>query len=436
MNSAPLPPLTRRQLLTLGMLFVGYVGYYFCRSNLSVLSSLLIQERPGSLNDERMGIIVSAGIFAYLVGKVTSGPLCDFLDGKRMFLGGMFLSILFTIGCGLTAGFVPLLTFWIFNRYAQSIGWGGLVKISSRWFPAARYGMVLGILSLSYQFGDSLAKFCLGSLLNLKMTSQSVFLASAGILAGVAVFTALILRASPKEIGEPEPEVHPLNVYGRAGEEGRPENFMALLRPLLSSPSFWLVCGMSAGLTFIRETLNFWTPRYLELALHLPKGDAAHYSAVMPLAGGLSAILAGFSSDRLLAGRRSILIALSLLLLTGVLLTLSQLAQTAGLTTQVALLSVALFLLVGPYSFLGGAMALDLGARRGSATTAGLIDAAGYAAGSTSGAIVGGLAGQLNWPAMFYLLAGASAFALAAAVIHHLVIERPRFAAMVPAATE
>lgn len=415
-------PLNRSQVITLGMLFTGYVGYYFCRANLPVVTSQLMLEQPEALTEQSIGFIVTAGIGAYLVGKLTTGPLCDFLDGKRMFVAGMILSIFFTVGAGLTVGFVSLLGFWIGNRYAQSIGWSGLVKVSSRWFPANQYGLVLGILSLSYQFGDSLAKLCLGGLLKRGLSSQGVFLASAAILATIAIITAVVLRASPLDVGEVEPEVNPGNVYGSAGADSHPEGLRSLIRPLLSNPTFWLVCILCAGLTFIRETLNFWTPLYLKNSLQLETSDAAMYSAILPLAGGAAAVIVGFGSDRWLAGRRSVVIAGCLALLTTLLVVMAIVTDRAGLSTQLALLSAVSFFLVGPYSTLGGAIALDLGARRGGATTAGLVDSAGYMAGMASGAIAGRLA--RDWPTLFIVLAGAAGLALGAALVLWLGIER------------
>lgn len=416
--------LSPAQLKTLGLLFAGYVGYYFCRSNLAVLTPQLIREQPEALSKERIGLIVTVGIIAYLIGKLTTGPLCDFLDGKRMFVAGMILSSLFTVGISFSIGFLPLLLLWIGNRYAQSIGWSGLVKVASRWFPAARYGLILGILSLSYQFGDSLAKLCLGALLELGLASREVFLASAGILATVAALTWIFLRASPLELGQPEPDVNPQNVYGSAGSDSHPDGLWTLIRPLLSNPTFWLVCVMCAGLTFLRETLNFWTPDYLTSTLELTPGKAAMYSSILPLAGGAAAVLVGFGTDRWFAGHRSALLAVCLAVLTALLLFMAAAGNRLSLPAQIGALSAIFFFMVGPYSALGGAIALDLGARRGGATAAGLVDSAGYGVGSASGAIAGMLARTSNWSALYFVLAAASAISLAAALVLCLAIER------------
>jgi sugar phosphate permease len=59
------------------------------------------------------------------------------------------------------------------------------------------------------------------------------------------------------------------------------------------------------------------------------------------------------------------------------------------------------FSLLGPYTLLAGAIALDLGGRKGSATAAGLIDTAGYAGGTLSGVAIGRLVETRGWAAAF-----------------------------------
>jgi sugar phosphate permease len=43
------------------------------------------------------------------------------------------------------------------NRMTQSIAWAGLVKVSSKCFDNSSYGMIMGILSISYLLADAAA---------------------------------------------------------------------------------------------------------------------------------------------------------------------------------------------------------------------------------------------------------------------------------------
>ena len=66
------------------------------------------------------------------------------------------------------------------------------------------------------------------------------------------------------------------------------------------------------------------------------------------------------------------------------------------------------FLLLGPYSYLAGAMSMDFGGKRGSATAAGVIDGVGYLAGWLSGDTVARVTVAFGWKNAFLALAGAA----------------------------
>ena len=87
---------------TIALLALGYSGYYFCRSNLSVVLPDLMQDlsRHGVTLSEaqvRLGFIASAGTMAYAAGKFISGSVADLFGGRRNFLAGMGGSIFFTV---------------------------------------------------------------------------------------------------------------------------------------------------------------------------------------------------------------------------------------------------------------------------------------------------------------------------------------------------
>jgi OPA family glycerol-3-phosphate transporter-like MFS transporter len=71
-------------------------------------------------------------------------------------------------------------------------------------------------------------------------------------------------------------------------------------------------------------------------------------------------------------------------------------------------------LLLGPYSYLAGATALDFGGRRGGATACGVIDGVGYLGGASAGEPVARLVQAQGWPTAFGTM---TAVALAAATV-------------------
>lgn len=420
---------------TLALLAFGYSGYYFCRSNLSVVLPDLIQDlaRHGiTANDAqvRLGFMASAGTMAYAIGKFVSGSLADLFGGRRSFLSGMAGSILFTIFFVLSGGF-PLFTLaWIGNRYFQSMGWVGLVKVASRWFSYSIYGSVMAVLSLSFLFGDAACRWVMSELMAHGVGWRGVFGVAAGSLAALLVANVILLRERPEERGLPSPEANPLNVYAEDGQGEEKVGLAAILRPLLASFPFWMVCLLSLGTTLLRETFNLWTPTYFVQYVGLSSSDAAARSALFPLLGGVSVLLAGVLSDKLGLNGRNVVLVGGMAASTVCLVLLARTPSHASQLTPVVLVALVGFLLLGPYSYLAGAMSLDFGGKRGSATAAGIIDGIGYLAGWLSGDTVARVTVAFGWSYAFLLLAGAALLtALVALVLAvHQNLQKPRVA--------
>ena len=425
--SAPLvsPSLSRWQFRTALSLFVGYSAYYLCRSNLAIAAPLLIREFVGQgLNKEVMGRIASVGVLFYAAGKVVNGVLGDFLGGKKIFLLGMIGSVVATVTFGLGQGVAVFFGAWAVNRLVQSMGWAGLVKTTAHWFSYQSYGKIMGLLSLSYLFGDIVAKLLLGQLLVLGLGWRGLFMAAAGVLAVVALASRFSLKSTPESIGLPAPPTRPDNLFaGPEGPTDRPTSPGSLLRPYLQSRSFQLVLVMSFGLTALREAFSFWVPTYLVEAAHLSEGAASQYSALYSLFGMVSILGAGYLSDTWLRGQRGSLILAACVLLVPVLLLMTRPTNTSVL--PLLLISLTGLLLLGPYSFLAGAMSLDAGGRQGAATAAGLVDAVGYAGATLTLWLTGFLAEHLGWDGAFLALALLAAATAGAALVFYRTQERP-----------
>ena len=417
--------LRRWQRVTVSSLCIGYAGYYLCRSNLSVATPLLLEELgPRGVDKEMMGLIASVGVLAYAIGKMISGLVCDFLGGRRMFLLGMVGSILATVLFGLWTGAAVMMFIWSVNRLVQSTGWVALVKITSNWFPFAQYGTVMGILSLSFLFGDAFARLFLGGLISAGVGWRGVFYAAAIGLTVIAVGCQFLLKNSPVDIGADEPEVNPRNVYGQDGARHSPDSIRGLLRPILSSYPFWLAAAMSLGLTLIRETFNFWTPTYLVEVGQMSTGAAASFSLLFPLFGGVSVLVFGRLADRSGGDYRGKAILAGLIPLV-VILGLMAVVQQRGAVSLI-LVSLAALAMIGPYSFLAGAISLDLGGKQGSSTAASLIDAAGYLGATISGMGIGALVQRVGWDAAYGFLACVALTAVVAAVAYWRLQESKR----------
>ena len=403
----------RRQLTTVTLLFGGYAACYFCRADLSVATPLLIEElgTHGVSHSEaivRIGTMSSFGVLAYALGKLFLGGLGDFWGGRPNFVialaGATAFTLLFATGATL-----PLFTMaWIGNRLTQSLGWAGLIKVSSKWFDYSVYGTIIGILSTSYLIGDAAARQFMGMLIQHGCGWRALFYFAAAVAGALLIANILFLRESRVEAGHREAQANPLNLFGEA--EARPPTLAALLLPLLRSRTFALVCLLSLGCTVVRETFNIWTPVYLQDYAGYGASGAASMSAIFPGVGAVSVLVSGWLSDRLGANGRSLLLFLGLAASAVALVVLMSVhASSSGSAFPVVAIGVIAFCLLGPYSYLGGAFALDLGGKQAGAVSSGIIDSVGYLGGILAGDSVARISVAVGWQGVFVVLASVSA---------------------------
>ena len=400
----------RWQFLTLALLVVLYSACYLCRSNyavtLSSVQEVLVARgySPGEAQ-QRLGTIASLGVLAYAIGKFFTGSVADFLGGRRNVLFGMLGSVLFTMLFAVS-GTVPLFTVaWFGNRLVQSFVWTGMVKVTGKWFSFGTYGTAMGIVSLSYLFGDAAARRLMGWLMEAGLDWRGVFFVAAGALLSVLAVSWLWLKESPAVVGLPDSTANPNNVFGAGGAVDTPPSVRELIVPRVTSPVFLVVCFLSLGLTILRETFNTWSAFYFTDALHLTKAESANRSALFPLLGGVSVILAGWISDWLGQGGRAAVIFLGCLLTAGALVVLGSADFGTATLLPVTLVSLTGFLVLGPYSYLAGAISLDLGGKRGGATACGIIDGVGYLGAMASGDTVARITRGYGWSGTFQALA-------------------------------
>jgi len=397
-----------RQTGTVLLLFGGYASLYFCRADLSVATPLLIDElgRHGVKHSDaviRMGSIASLGVLAYALGKLFLGGLGDFWGGRISFLIGLVGATLFTVvfASGLS---LPLFSMaWIGNRLTQSLSWAGLIKVSSKWFDFSSYGMIIGILSISYLVGDAAARQWMGMLIEHGYGWRTLFYFAAAVVGFFLVASYLFLRESRLDAGFVEAKPNPLNLF--AGSESRPQNLADLLLPLFRSPAFLLVCLLSLGCTIIRESFNFWNPVYLKDYLGYSVSNAARTSAVFPAVGAVSVLVTGWLSDRLGVNGRALIMFVGLLATAATLLLLTGIrsSSTGPLLPLLAIGTVA-FCLLGPYSYLGGAIALDFGGKQAGAVSSGMIDGIGYLGAVVAGDSIARVSVYFGWQGVFVVL--------------------------------
>ena len=124
---------------------IAYSLYYVCRMSINVVKQPLIDE--GILSAGELGLIGSALLFVYAVGKFMNGFVADYCNIRRFMATGLFISALVNLLMGVSGLFdnmIPtILIFllfailWGINGWMQSMGSAPGVISLSRWFPVS-----------------------------------------------------------------------------------------------------------------------------------------------------------------------------------------------------------------------------------------------------------------------------------------------------------
>jgi sugar phosphate permease len=395
----------RRRTVVLVALFAAYASFYLCRANVDAALPLL--SRAYGYDKEELGRLASIGILAYAAGKISLGPIGDVIGGRRSIVLAITGSVLASFAFGASASLVALTLFAAVNRWFQAGGWVGVVHVCSREFAPEERGSNMGSISTSYEIGNVISLLLCAALVRSGLGWRALFVVNP-ILFGAIGFAAV------RAIGFLARERRAADDVERAAPAS---SWFARVKWLSSVGSFWMALLLSFMLTFVRTGFLTWTPTFIaEITAHEGGtiSGAILKSAVFPATGVAGALLAGRASDRLGPGRRAPLIAASLGLLVVSILVLAHAGFTSSTWVLLAIGASGLFLL-GPYSLVGGAIALDVGATRAAATAAGLIDAIGYLGASLAGVLLGTMAQRHGWSAAFDILAVASSVAALAA---------------------
>jgi len=229
---------------------------------------------------------------------------------------------------------------------------------------------------------------------------RGIFAAGAALLLLLLMLNVFFLRESPEACGLPAPTENPLNLFAGNEVSAERKGIAAILKPLVKSPSFWLICMLSLGTTLLREPLTYGRRCISLNSVGLDNAQAASSSALFPLCGGVSVLFAGILSDYL--GPKAVVAFFVSVFASPSSLYISRPgASSCSEIYPYSSCRRSRLSSHGPYSYLGGAMSLDFGEKEGSATASGLIDGVGYLAGVLSGNSMAHIAVNFGWPTMF-----------------------------------
>ncbi len=369
---------------------VGYSLYYVCRTSLNVMKKPIIDS--GFLDAAELGVIGSALLFAYAIGKAVNGFVCDYCNIKRFMATGLAVSLTVNLAMGLL-GFIDsavptavifgiFVVLWAINGWSQSMGSPPAIISLSRWFPLSRRGTFYGIFSASHNLGEFFSFLFVGNVV-LAAGWQWGFVGSAVAGALGVVLVLFLLHDTPQSKGLPAIETI-------AHEKAQSDlSTREIQRQVLLTPAVWVLAGASAFMYISRYAINGWGVLFLEEVKGFDSQTAVWIVSINALLGIFGTVLSGWFSDSLFKGDRRVpalifgvmnTIALVLFIYGGNALWVNVLAMS--------LFGVAMGVLI---CFLGGLMAVDIVPRRATGAALGIVGVASYIAAGLQDVISGWL---------------------------------------------
>lgn len=360
----------------------GYSLYYVCRMVLSIVKQPLIDE--GVLSAGQLGIIGSAMLLIYAIGKFVSGFIADYCNIRRFMAVGLAVSAAINLLMGLlgfvdfrtgTIMFVAFALLWGLNGWAQSMGSPPGVISLSRWFPLNRRGTFYTIFSATPYVGKFLTFISIGFVVGALGWQGGFFFSALAGLVGVILIIFLV-SDTPESKGLPP-------VQEIAGEKPQKTDSMPIKKlqsMVIRHPGIWVIALSSAFIYITQYAVSGWGVLFLQKAKAFSLESSTQIIAFSEAFGVAGTVCAGWLSDVVFRGNRVRPVVISgLLCLASLALFLFTRGGYAANIFYVSMFSLAIGIL---FCIVTGLMALDIVPRRATGAALGIVGISSYVAAS------------------------------------------------------
>jgi OPA family sugar phosphate sensor protein UhpC-like MFS transporter len=376
-------PLTREQWRVIVVLWLAYTFYYIGRVNLSPALTYVAESLH--ISRAEVGVLGTAMFWAYAVGQLVNGELGNHFSPRKIIALGVGTIALVNLLFSTQTALLPMMILWGINGFAQSTGWGPMLRILAEHLDTEQRTRVSMPFSLSYQFGTA-ASWLLATLLVVWSGWQAAFLVPGCILLMALALWWWTGVDAPKTVVE------------RA-----PFQWSSLWRDLVSA---WRVMLVTAVMGIVYTSVNLWLPTYFADTNLFDSGFISVISSIMPLIGAVGMVTAAA-----LLNRTDNALSVLRIFLVGILLSAALAAFSVGYL-QVFFVSFIMFVMGSVSAMLTTSIPLMLASSGRASSTAGTINAIHYIGGGLAGVVVGGLVESGGWSSVFMLWAGCSLVAL------------------------
>jgi OPA family sugar phosphate sensor protein UhpC-like MFS transporter len=351
--------------------------------SLSVVKQPLIDE--GVLSAGELGVIGSALLFVYAVGKFMNGFIADYCNIKRFMATGLFFSALVNLLLGVlgivndavtqstAVIFFSFAILWGINGWMQSMGSPPGVICLSRWFPKSKRGTYYSIFSSTPYIGEFLSFVITGLVVGaLGWKAGFVVAAVAGLIGSLIILW--LVSDTPESKGLP-------SVQQLSGEDVTKHDVLPtrdLQKYVLKHPGIWVIALSSAFIYITKYAITGWGVLFLQKEKGFSIEDATQIIGFYAVAGIVGTVMAGWLSDRLFKSDR-VKPAILAGLLSFITLALFLFTDT-GYMMNVIYVSVFSLAIGVLYCIVAGLMAIDIVPRKATGAALGVVGISSYIA--------------------------------------------------------
>jgi sugar phosphate permease len=378
--------------------WITYASYYLGRVNLAVALPAM-QEQFG-WNRTVAGLIGSSFYWVYAIGQLVNGQLGDRVSARRFVALGLGVSALLNVLFATSSSLLVMTALWMLNGWAQSTGWGPLMKTLSRWFSPQQRGRVTALFSPCYVAGHALSWAMTGWLVSQWGWRAAFWIPGLLLFASATAWYSIARDAPPSPA--PQSEAAPTAAAPKSGAM----DILGPLKGILRHPTLRWALGTCFLSGMIKDGLTLWSTTYLMEQTGLALPMAALSSVLIPIAGMGGAFLAGWlvrGGDE--HGEVPVVLGLATLMVLTV-LGLYAIGGTQTWWLPAGLMAATALASHGINAMLMSSLPLSLGAGGQVSSAAGTFDFASYVGGALSAILVGSLQDRFGWAAVYTLWVG------------------------------
>lgn len=392
------PRQTRIRYLIVCMLFLASSFSYGDRVILSIVGVALSKDMH--LNALKLGYLLSAFSWAYVVMQLPAGGLLDRYGSKRVYgysiIGWAICALLagFTGYLPLAVAFGALFFLRLLSGAVQSPIFPGNGRIVAAWFPAAERGRASSIFNSSQYFALVFFGPLMGWLVTRRNWEACFWLGGVMSLLLSALWFRMVysVKEHPR-ISQMEIDHIEMGGGLASMDSGTVKRASTLtwsgVKLLLSNR---MLVGIYLGQYCITALTWFfltWFPIYLSQARHMSMQKVGLLAALPAMCGVVGGILGGVVSDALLKKTKSPSIARKTPIVAGMLCSLTMIGcnYTNSSAIVVGLMSLAFF--GKGFGALGWTVISDVSPRNMIGLNGGLFNLIGNTAGITTPIIIG-----------------------------------------------